>query len=165
MNKPLSQHQRDAMKAEHEATQFERFQGRYKELCEYTLAKPDELIYLSHFKKEIECGTACCIAGNLVELWPKEYEWIEIGDLGSQGPSFIKNKIFRGTDAIYALMDASQNDLDAYPDLDELFFANLSKLTGPISDREVIEERMELVAKCSSFEQLNESLFSGSYYK
>ena len=124
-----------------EKDKYEIFQGKYKEISEFTLARPDKEIDLASYMSE--CGTTHCIAGNAAGLWPEEYINKE-NHYGMYPKSLSSGRT--GTEIIYDLAGLQGEDLWAfdYKGLTRLFGSN-QYITKP--DRKVIEDRLALVMK------------------
>jgi len=117
---------------------FDLFQEKFRELAEFTLAKPDEHICLAHFE-EPSCKSAHCICGNMPELWPDVYGWQNMNN--QRVPYLISNPLIHGDNLIFSL--AALNPYNLNPtvvfEMRGLFGTN----RYPWSARAEIENRLE----------------------
>lgn len=137
-----------------EEQQYEIFQDKYKELSEFTLAKPDEEIDLDSYQSS--CGTTSCIVGNAAALWPEEY----VNELGNFGLCPLNLTTGRaGTNIIYDLAGLDIGG-EYWPssstELRRLFGSNPYR-SKP--DRRVIEDRLALVMKHKTLASLCKTLY------
>ena len=127
---------------------YEIFKSRFKEIAEFTLAKPDEEIDLGAYK----CGSSGCIAGKLPELEPTKFRWIEPNDIGDAVPC-SKKYSYEGYDLIFELAEFTGEDFYVatltalHSSLTSLFEVNEHELT----DREIIKNRLKVVETADSY--------------
>jgi hypothetical protein len=155
---------------------YNTFKEDFLKLCDHILAKSDALIDLSefHIMDEFEtnaandthiCGTPCCLAGALPEVFPDRFKWSEY--ISGAGAVVVCGKDssedYTGTHCIFELSgDVStegwSTTADPYHLLPRLFHGRDDIVPGH-TDRQEVQDRRAAVAQATGYQQLCKTIY------